>query len=71
MRVGLLDEQGHAIAGRRPQDCRPHDRRSLRKTVEWEENADVSPWSRQPVRLLVDCRDADVFGFQFVPEVQD
>ncbi|HEX4146222.1 MAG TPA: hypothetical protein VHY91_22160 [Pirellulales bacterium] len=65
LRIGLLDEQGRPISGRRPEDCRTVTGDHLQTIVEWADNPDVSSWAAKPIKLQFELKDADVFGFQF------
>ena len=66
LRVGLLDEQGTPIPGRRTEDCQPIAGDHLQTTIQWADGADVSSWAARPIKLRFDLEDADLFGFQFV-----
>jgi hypothetical protein len=66
LRIGLLDEQGKPIPGRRTEDCHPITGDHLQTMIEWADSADVSSWAARPIKLQFDLKDADVFGFQFV-----
>lgn len=66
LRVGLLDRNGLPIAGRRVEECRPLAGAEQPQTVEWGMEKDVSAWASQPVRLELELKNADVFGFQFL-----
>jgi hypothetical protein len=66
VRVGLLDSEGKPIASRSPADCQTMSGDKISWKVSWSDGQDVAPWSHKPVRLRIELRDADVFGFQFV-----
>lgn len=65
IRVGLLDSEGNPIANRSVTDCQTLTGDQIAWTVAWSNGNDVAPWSNKPVRLRIELRDADVFGFQF------
>jgi hypothetical protein len=66
VRVGLLDAEGKPIASRSAADCQALTEDKISWTVSWSDGQDVAPWSGKPVRLRIEFRDADIFGFQFV-----
>ncbi|MBC8352078.1 MAG: hypothetical protein H8E66_08810 [Planctomycetes bacterium] len=65
VRVGLLDAEGRPIPGRGVTECavRSDDKESW--TVSWADGPGVARLSEQSIRLRIELRDADVFGFQF------
>lgn len=65
VRVGLLDAQGQPIPGRTVEDCLPLTGDNRSWLVAWPGGRDVTKWSGKPVRLRIELRDADVYGFQF------
>jgi hypothetical protein len=68
IRVGLLNADGQPIPGRGVAECRALTSDHESWTVSWTDEAngdDVSGLSRQTIRLRIEMRDADLFGFQF------
>ena len=65
VRVGLLDADGQPITGRGVAECRTLADDNESWTVSWADGHSVSRWSQQPIRLRIELRDADLFGFQF------
>lgn len=65
VRVGLLDADNRPISGRDVSECQAlqHDEESW--MVSWAEGNGVARISEQSIRLRIELRDADVFGFQF------
>ena len=65
VRVGLLDADGQPITGRGVAECRTLADDNESWTVSWADGHSVSRWSQQSIRLRIELRDADLFGFQF------
>lgn len=67
IRVQIEDASGNALPGFTFADSAELYGDSLRQPVEWKLGADVSSLAngRQPVRLRIQLRDADLYSFQF------
>jgi len=65
LRVGLLDAEGQPIPGRGVTECRSLADDNESWTVSWADRNSVSDLSGQSIRLRIEMRDADLFGFQF------
>ena len=65
MRVELQDAEGTPIEGFSLDDCRPMVGDEIDAVVHWKRGQDVSTLVGQPVRMLVQLKDADLFSFQF------
>ncbi len=65
VRVGLTDAAGRALPGRAIADCQPLTQDDASWAVTWADGPDVALWSSRAIRLRVELRNADVFGFQF------
>jgi len=67
VRVGILDENGTAVAGFAPDQCDLiHTANEINRRVSWGGNSDVSKLAGKPVRLKFLVRNADLYAFQFV-----
>ncbi|GIS63075.1 MAG: hypothetical protein CM1200mP2_53000 [Planctomycetaceae bacterium] len=65
--VELLDEQGHPIPGFTVKEATPLCCNSVRKTVTWGQNGDVSRLASRPVKIRFRMRDCKLYAFQFRP----
>ncbi|MFN0056780.1 MAG: hypothetical protein ACKV0T_31940 [Planctomycetales bacterium] len=65
VRIGLLDADGQPIPSRGVAECQALARDNEAWTVSWAEGRSVSGLSQQSIRLRIELRDADLFGFQF------
>ena len=66
VRIGLLDSEGRSIPGRSLDECQPLTGDNESWTMKWADRDHVAKWSTQPIRLQIELRDADLFGFQFI-----
>jgi hypothetical protein len=65
MRVELQQPDGRPIPGFMLADCQEVFGDELDRIVTWKGGSDVGRLAGQPVRLLFELRDADLFSFQF------
>ena len=65
IRVGILDADGQQIPDRGVAECRALTDDKESWTVSWADGHSVSRWAQQSMRLRIEMRDADLFGFQF------
>lgn len=65
--VELLDEQGHPIPGFTVKEATPLSCNSVRKTVTWGENADISRFANRSIKIRFRMRDCKLYAFQFRP----
>ncbi len=63
LRVGLLDAQGQLLPGRGTEECDPLTSDNRTWDVSWKGVTQVQ--ERGPVKLRIELKDADIFGFQF------
>jgi hypothetical protein len=72
IRVGLVDTAGKAIAGYSLDECPWIYGDQLDRPVEWyrddEVTNDVSTLAGQPVKIVFELKDADLYSYQFVDE---
>ena len=66
VRVEVQDSEGHAVPGFALADCRPLSGDGVAQSVRWRQGEEL-PASLQdrPLRLRLEVRDADLFGFEF------
>jgi hypothetical protein len=65
MRVEIQDGEGKPVPGFSLADCHEIFGDSIARTVAWKEDPDLADLAGQPVRLLFELKDADLFSFQF------
>ena len=65
LRVGLEDVAGHPIPGFSQQECVEIVGDEISRVVRWKNAPDLAPLASQPVRLVFDLREADLFALQF------
>jgi len=65
LRIALLDEQGHALAGYGLEDCPEIYGNEIEHTVHWTAGDDVSALAGRVVRLRVEMHDADLYSLKF------
>ncbi len=66
VRVGLLDAEGRSIPGLGLEECQSLRDDKVAWPVTWGDGHSIAEWSNRPVRLRIELRDADLFGFQFL-----
>ena len=66
VRVELLDRHGAPIAGFTKQEASPLCGNSVRMTVCWGENRDVSKLAGTPIKIRLVMRNCKLYAFQFV-----
>ncbi len=66
VRVEIQDETGQPISGFSLADCSEIFGDSNARNVTWENGDDLSALAGQPVRLLFELKDADLFSIRFV-----
>jgi hypothetical protein len=72
VQVEIQDANGQPVTGYTLDDCPPIFGDRLAKVVRWKTpGGDVRPLAGQPVRLRFVLKDADLYGFQFVPYAPD
>ena len=67
LRVEVQNADGQPISGLRLTDCPAQRGDSVKHTVTWKQHGNLASAASQPVRLLFELRDADLFSFQVVP----
>ena len=65
IRVEIRDAGGKPIEGYTLSECPEIFGDSLKKTVEWEKQKDLSDLAGKPVRILFELKDADLYSFRF------
>ncbi len=65
VRVEVLDANNKPIAGLSLQDCHPLKADSINQVVSWSSGTDHGQFTRQPMRLRIELKNADLFSFQF------
>lgn len=65
VRVGLLDAAGQPIPRYGVEECQSLKVDNESWIVTWGDRQQVTEQSAQPIRLRIEIRDAEVFGFQF------
>ena len=65
IRVELQTAQGQPIPGFSLADCDEIFGDSLDRKVSWKSKSDVAALSKQPIRLLIELRDADLYSMKF------
>ncbi|MDB4679999.1 MAG: hypothetical protein P8M30_03960 [Planctomycetaceae bacterium] len=65
--VEFQDIDGKPIEGFTREDCAVIFGDSVSRTVTWKSEANVSALEGQPIRLLFELKDADLYSFRFVP----
>lgn len=68
VRVELQDESGKPFSGFSLADCPPVFGDSIERTVHWKGGSDLSALSGNPVQILFELKDADLYSFQFARE---
>jgi hypothetical protein len=72
VQVEIQDADGKPIDGYALADCPPIFGDRLAKVVRWKKpGGDVRPLAGRPIRLHFALKDADLYGFQFVPYTPD
>jgi hypothetical protein len=67
VRVGLLDEQGQAMAGFGTGDCDPIQGDHIARRVTWHGQDQLTRLAGRTVRLQFEMSQAKLYAFQFVP----
>lgn len=65
VRIEVQDLEGKPIPGLALDDCSASSGDSIAHVVRWNSDAEVSAITGQPIRLLFELRDADVYSFPF------
>lgn len=65
LRVELQTPEGKPLGGFDLQNCQAMHGDSLQQIVDWKGGHDVSGWAGQPIRLLFELRNADLYSFRF------
>jgi hypothetical protein len=65
VRVEIQDTKGNPISGFVLEDCPPYFGDSVSRAIEWENESDLSKLSGQPIQLLFELKDADLYSFRF------
>jgi thioredoxin-like negative regulator of GroEL len=65
LRIELQDHSGKPIEGFALTDCPEIFGDSVARVVKWNGGADLSALTGNPVRLLFELKDADLYSFQF------
>ncbi len=65
IRVELQDRDGKAIKGFALRDCRAISGDQIAQSVAWKGEANLQALSREPVSVVFELRDADLFSMQF------
>ena len=66
-RVEVKNADGQPIGGLRLEDCPAQRGDSIKHTVTWKPEGNLASVAGQPVCLLFELRDADLFSFQVMP----
>ena len=64
-KVAITDRHGKAISGFDSGDCEPIKADSVRQTVTWGGNADVSSLAGKVVRLKFEMQNTKLYAFKF------
>lgn len=67
IRVEIQDSNGRPIKGFAREDCGPIFGDTVSRTVTWKSGANVSALAGEPVRLMLELKDADLYSFRFAP----
>ena len=67
IRVGLLNQDGLPIPGFDTNRCIPLIGDHLKQVVHWRDATDLSSLQSQPLRLVFEMQDADLYSLQFTP----
>lgn len=65
VRIEVQDAGGKPIEGYALADCPDNFGDEIERVVRWKRNNDLSPLARQPIRLRLVVKDADVYSFRF------
>ena len=65
VRVGLETADGRPIPGFTPDDCPDLVGDEISRLVRWKDDPDLNALAGQPVRLVFDLREADLYALQF------
>jgi hypothetical protein len=65
VRLALITADGKPLSGFASTECQPLQGDSISQAVSWQ-GADVGKLADQPVRLVFELNQADVYSFQFV-----
>ncbi|OHB55773.1 MAG: hypothetical protein A2Y07_10620 [Planctomycetes bacterium GWF2_50_10] len=65
VRVGLIDENGKAVAGHSVEECEVFSGDHVRKMVMWKNDGDVSMRAGKPTQLKVEIKNASLYAFGF------
>ena len=66
IRVGIQTVDGQAIKGLGLEECSAVFGDSVERTVVWGDRTDLNSLAGEPVRLIFDITDGDLYSFQFV-----
>jgi hypothetical protein len=67
LRIGLQDDSGNDIPGFALDDCDLQYGDELDRIVSWNAKSDVGNLRGRPVRMVIELKDADLYGFVFGP----
>ena len=70
VRVEVQDTQGRPLPGYGLEDCHPLVGDSIEMPVRWKAREDVHALQGQPVKLLIEMHDADLYSWGTVPANQ-
>jgi hypothetical protein len=65
VRIEIQDTKGNPISGFALEDCPPYFGDSVSRAIEWKNESDLSKLSGQPIQLLFELKDADLYSFRF------
>jgi hypothetical protein len=65
LRAALVDLEGKSFDGFSLEDCEEIFGNSIEKQLRWKEDRSCAPLAGQPLRILFEIRDGDLFAFQF------
>lgn len=65
VRIEIQDVDGKPLDGYALADCSEIFGDTIARTVAWKDGTDLSSLAGQPVRLLFELKDADVYSFRF------
>ena len=71
IRVEIQDVAGTPLDGYRLEDSSPTYGDELGRVVSWKKGPELGGLTGKPVRLRFILKDADLFAFQFLPEISD
>ena len=65
VRVAVLSAAGEPIAGFQAEDCQEIYGDEIERVVKWTDGKDMEVLSGQPIRLIFELKDADLYAFRF------